>query len=77
NLLSTVPGDSVDVLNEILIKPYLTVTKDDFVSTPPLQCNNFYKGSVTSNAGFMLSGWVGTAYILLPAVWFDNLHPNV
>ncbi|WP_434104049.1 hypothetical protein [Klebsiella quasipneumoniae] len=77
NLLSTVPGDSVDVLNDILIKPYLTVTNNDFVSTPPLQVNNFYKGSVTSNAGFMLSGWVGTAYILLPAVWFDNLHPNV
>ena len=69
-------GDSVDVLNTILTKPYLTITANDFVSTPPLQIDNYFLGSLWSNPGLRFYGFVGTIYVKLPAYWFNANHPN-
>ena len=77
NVLSGVQGDVVDVKNTILTKSYITATKDDFVSTPPLKANNYFKGSISANAGYLISGFTGTIYLLLPALWFNDGHPNV
>lgn len=77
NTLSGVQGDVVDVKNTILTQSYITATKDDFVSTPPLLVNNYFKGSISANAGFLITGFTGTIYLLLPALWFNDLHPNV
>lgn len=77
NLLSTILGESVDVKNTILTKSYITKTKDDFISTPPLYVDNFYKGSIESNCGWMITGYTGTVQFILPALWFDCIHPNV
>ncbi|HCI6179528.1 TPA: hypothetical protein NPO38_005158 [Klebsiella quasipneumoniae subsp. quasipneumoniae] len=72
----SVLGDEIDVLNTILTKSYISLTKDDFVSTPPLKVPNYFLGSVTSNAGFKIYGFTGEIELELPVYWFDNLHPN-
>lgn len=77
NTISGVQGDVVDVKNTILTQSYITATKDDFVSTPPLKVSNYFKGSISSNAGFLISGYTGTIYLILPALWFNDGHPNV
>lgn len=76
NVRSQVLGDEIDVLNTILTKSYISLTKDDFVSTPPLKVPNYFLGSVTSNAGFKIYGFTGEIELELPVYWFDNLHPN-
>ena len=72
----SVLGDEIDVLNTILTKSYLTVTANDFVSTPPLQIDNYFLGSLWSNPGLRFYGFVGTIYVKLPAYWFNASHPN-
>ncbi|HHJ4428205.1 TPA: hypothetical protein ACQJXK_003958 [Klebsiella pneumoniae] len=76
NVRSQVLGDEIDVLNTILTKGYINLTKDDFISTPPLKVPNYFLGSVTSNAGYKIYGFTGEIELELPVYWFDNLHPN-
>ena len=76
NVRSQVLGDEIDVLNTILTKSYIDLTKDDFISTPPLKVPNYFLGSVTSNAGFKIYGFTGEIELELPVYWFDNMHPN-
>ncbi|MEG8664528.1 phage tail fiber protein [Klebsiella quasipneumoniae] len=76
NVRSQVLGDEIDVLNTILTKGYIDLTKDDFISTPPLKVPNYFLGSVTSNAGFKIYGFTGEIELELPVYWFDNMHPN-
>lgn len=71
----SVTGESVDMISAIN-KPYLTVTSNNFVSTPPLKITNYNKGSLWSNPGLKFTGFVGTIYVKLPAYWFSDLHPN-
>jgi hypothetical protein len=74
--LGTVTGDSIGVISEILVKTYLTVTANDYVSTPPLKIQNYFRGSLWGNPGLKFTGFVGTIYVKLPAYWFSGIHPN-
>lgn len=71
-----VTGESVDVLNGILNKTYLTVLAGNYVSTPPLKVNNHYLGTLWGNVGLKFTGFTGTIYIKLPAYWFNTMPPN-
>lgn len=74
--LGNVAGDTIDVLGGILTQPYLTRTPNDYVSTPPLKIQNYFKGSLWGNPGLKFTGFTGTIYVKLPAYWFEGVHPN-
>ena len=74
--LGTVTGDTINVLGGILTQTYLTRTANDYVSTPPLKIQNYFKGSLWGNPGLKFTGFTGTIYVKLPAYWFEGVHPN-
>lgn len=74
--LGNVTGDTINVLGGILSQPYLTRTANDYVSTPPLKIQNYFKGSLWGNPGLKFTGFTGTIYVKLPAYWFEGVHPN-
>ena len=74
-VLGVISGTSVE-MNTIFGRAYISRTKDNFITTPPLKVSNYHLGSVYNNPGLSFTGVVGTFMVKLPAYWFDSIPTN-